>query len=415
MSISEAFHQLFQILKSPETLPVAGKFWIVKVIGSLCAWIGLPLPDWALELISMLISMGAIIGSFMGLFALTSVLERKILARMQNRYGPNRVGPLGLFQPVADGIKMLTKEDIVPRNADKTAHFFAPVVMVVSSLLVCAIIPFGRGMAAVDLQTGILYYFAVTAGTEVAVFMAGWASNNKYSVLGAMRAIAQMISYVLPMVLCALVVAMISGSLSLVKITEAQGGYTLSIFPHWYVLTPWGFAGCVLFYISALAESNRSPFDLSEGESELVAGHLTEYSGFKYATFFMAEYVGMFAINSLLVTLFLGGWQAPMEFLTFIPTWCWFLIKMLALIFSMIWVRATLPRFRVDHLMQFAWKFMLPMSFATLVAAAVWHFAGRGTGAWLIAAAIIFVPYLALGNLFTRSYSLERRQYLFSE
>ena len=398
-----------------ENLPLTGKQLLLDLLGKLFGGFGLPLPDSTVAFLSLLITIFTVIGLFMGLFALTSVMERKILARMQNRYGPNRVGLFGLLQPMADGIKMLTKEDIVPRHADAIVHFLAPVVMVVPAFLGGAILPYGRGMAPVDLQSGVLYFFAMSAGTEIALFMAGWASNNKYSVLGAMRAIAQMISYEGPLVVSAVAVAMISGSLSPVAITEAQGGYALGFIPNWFVFTPWGFAGCVLFYLGALAESKRSPFDLPEGESELVAGHLTEYSGFKYATFFMAEYIGMFVINGLLVTLFLGGWQAPLPFLQWIPSWLWFLGKLVLVAYSMIWVRATVPRFRIDHLMQFAWKFMLPMSFATMIAAAFWHYAGRGALAWLLAAAIVALPYLALGHLFSKTYAVERRRYLFSK
>ena len=400
-----------------ERAPIVIKNWIIGLLASL------GFPEWLLTVISMVIIIATVIGIFMVLFALASIFERKILARMQNRYGPNRVGPCGLFQPAADGIKMITKEDIVPRSADKIVHFLAPVVMVAPALFVLAILPYGRGMAPVDLQSGILFFFAVGAGTELAVFMAGWASNNKYSVMGAMRAIAQMISYELPLVMSAVVVAMIAGSLSPVAIVEQQGGYYLAPhgvgyfanLPHWFVLTPWGFAACILFYIGALAESNRCPFDLPEGESELVAGHLTEYSGFKYATFFMAEYVGMFAICGMTATLFLGGWQAPLPCLEFIPSWCWFFAKVCGVAFTMIWLRATLPRVRIDQLLEFAWKFMLPMSFAALIGAATWHYAGRGLLGWGLAAVIVGLPYLALGNIFTRRYAVNNRRYLFSE
>lgn len=376
---------------------------------------GCGVPAWLVATISAVIIIGAIIGVFLVLFALTSVLERKILARVQNRYGPNRAGPFGLFQPVADGIKLITKEDLVPRSADRIVHFLAPVVMMIPALMVLAILPCGRGMVPAELDAGILYFFAVGAGTEVAVFMAGWGSNNKYSVMGAMRAIAQMVSYELPLIISAVVAAMVTGSLSPSAIVAAQGTFAFGFFPGWYVFTPWGFVAGLLFYIAALAESNRSPFDLPEGESELVAGHLTEYSGFKYATFFMAEYIGMFAICGLFVTLFLGGWQAPLPFLTIVPSWCWFFGKIAFVAFTMIWVRATLPRLRIDHLMTFAWKFMLPMSFAAFLAAACWHYAGRGPLAWALSAVIVGIPYLALGKHFTAKFSVTNRRYQFSE
>lgn len=392
-----------------ETSPVALLHWFLALLAS---W---GIPAWIVSIVSALVIIATLIGIFLALFALTSVLERKILARVQNRYGPNRVGPFGLFQPVADGIKMLTKEDIVPRAADKVVHFLAPVVMLIPALMVLAILPYGRGMVPVELDAGILYFFALGAATEVAVFMAGWSSNNKYSVLGAMRAIAQMISYELPLVISAIVTAMIAGSLSPSAIVAAQGGYSFDLVPHWFVFTPWGFVACIIFYIGALAESNRSPFDLPEGESELVAGHLTEYSGFKYALFFMAEYVGMFAICGLLVALFLGGWQAPLPVLGFVPSWAWFFAKVCFVAFTMIWVRATMPRMRIDQLMAFAWKFLLPMSFAAFIAAACWHYAGRGAAGWFAALAIVGVPYLFLGHTFTRRFSLERRTYRFSQ
>ncbi|MFA7234170.1 MAG: NADH-quinone oxidoreductase subunit NuoH [Terrimicrobiaceae bacterium] len=392
-----------------ERAPIELKSWLLNWLGSF------GVPEWILAVLSAVTVIGTVIGVFLGLFALASVLERKILARAQNRYGPNRVGPFGLFQPVADGIKMITKEDLVPRAADRVVHFLAPVVMMVPALMVLAILPYGRDMVPAELDAGILYFFAVGAGTEVAVFMAGWASNNKYSVLGAMRAIAQMISYEIPLVIAAIITAMISGSLSPSAIVAAQGGFAFGFLPQWFALTPWGFTACLLFYIGALAESNRSPFDLPEGESELVAGHLTEYSGFKYATFFMAEYVGMFAVCGMLVTLFLGGWQAPLPFLAIVPTWCWFLGKICFVAFTMIWVRATLPRLRIDHLLAFAWKFLLPMSFAAFFSAACWHYAGRGPLAWLLSLAIVAIPYLILGASFSDRFSVSRRTYQFSE
>ncbi len=407
-----------------ENLPLATKKYILDLVEAGCGWLctklGIALPPWAMPLLltlaSILIVIVAILAVYLAMFAFMSVAERKILARMQNRYGPNRAGWFGILQPVADGIKMLTKEDLVPRGADKVIHFLAPVVMVAPVLMLPAIIPYGQGMVPVELSAGILYFFALGAGTELAVFMAGWSSNNKYSVMGAMRAIAQMISYELPLVMSAVIAALVAGTLSPTGIVEAQGGYSLGFIPNWFVFTPWGFVACLLFFIGALAESNRCPFDLPEGESELVAGHLTEYSGFKYAIFFMAEYVGMFAINGLLVTLFLGGYKAPFPFLEWIPSWGWFFGKLAFLAFSMVWVRATLPRFRIDQMMQFAWKFMLPMSFAALISAAAWYYAGRGPAAWGLSALIVGIPYLVLGYFcFTRRHTADNRTYLFSE
>src|SRR5262245_59860102 len=262
-------------------------------------------------LVSALITVAAIIVVFAGLFALTTILARKGLGRIQNRFGPNRVGPFGLLQPVADGLKAMTKEDIVPRAADKVVHFIAPLVLVVPVFLALAVVPIGRNMVAVDLDAGILFFFAVGAATELSVFMAGWSSRNKYSLLGAMRAIAQMISYEVPLILSAVTVIMLVGSLSTTKIVDAQAGFS-GWLPNWFVLTPWGFAGFILFIIAAAAESNRSPFDLPEGESEIMAGYYIEYSGFKFALFFLGEYIGLFAISGLAITLFLGGWHAPL-------------------------------------------------------------------------------------------------------
>jgi NADH-quinone oxidoreductase subunit H len=235
--------------------------------------------------------------------------------------------------------------------------------------------------------------------------MAGWSSRNKYSLLGAMRAIAQMISYEIPLILSSVTVIMMAGSLSLVEIVRRQGGYHFAgLVPHWFVLTPWGLAGFIIFLIASLAESNRSPFDIPEAESELIAGHLTEYSGFKYALFFMAEYFGMFAVSGLAVTLFLGGWHAPFSFLGFVPSYVWFFGKLMLLVGLFIWVRGTVPRLRVDQLLNFAWKFLLPMSLLNLVVAGIWHFTsvwsfpGAVLGRWLLCAVLIAVPYLWLGR-----------------
>src|SRR3989449_2928873 len=372
-------------------------------------------PDWAVQVVSSLINIFALLGVFLTLFALISVLERKILGRMQNRYGPNRVGPFGLFQPIADGIKMLIKEDIVPARADKIVHFLAPVLIAATAILALGIIPYGRNMTPFTIDGGILFFFAVGSTTELAVFMAGWGSNNKFSMLGAMRAIAQMISYELPLIITVLPVVMVVGSLTPDRIVAAQDGYTFGVVPHWFVVTPWGAAAFILFFVSGLVESNRTPFDVPEGESEIVAGHMTEYSGFKYATFFMAEYIGMFAISGLGVTLFLGGLAAPIAALNFIPSYLWFFLKLSALLFVYIWVRGTLPRTRVDQIMNFAWKFMLPMAFTCIVAAAVWHYQGRGFAGWLWSLAVIALVYLALSRLLDTRRKFARRTYRFAE
>lgn len=323
-------------------------------------WLMGYVPSLLEPVVSAILSVVPVLLAFPLLFAITTVLERKGLGRMQNRYGPNRVGPFGILQPMADGIKSLTKEDIIPRTADHLVHLLAPVVIVIASFLVYAVLPIGRNMVIANLNAGVLFFFAVGSMVELSVFMAGWSSRSKYSLLGAMRAIAQMISYEIPLVLASIVVIMAAGSLSTVTIVNLQATYT-GIFPHWYVFTPWGLTGFIIFMIAATAESNRCPFDLPEGESEIIAGYYIEYSGFKFALFFLGEYLGMFATSAMAITLFLGGWAAPFSFLTWIPSYVWFFAKLLALIVAFIWIRGTLPRLRMDQLMNFAWKFMLPL------------------------------------------------------
>jgi NADH-quinone oxidoreductase subunit H len=379
------------------------------------------LPEVARTLASVLLSIIPILLTFPLLFAITTWLERKGLGRIQNRLGPNRVGPYGLLQPIADGLKMITKEDIVPRNADQLVHFLAPVALVIPTFVAYAVLPFGRNLVPINLDAGILFFFAVGASTELSVFMAGWSSRNKYSLLGAMRAIAQMISYEIPLIISSVTVIMITGSLSLVDIVAKQDGFVAGFLPHWNVFTPWGFAGFIIFLIASLAESNRSPFDLPEAESEIIAGHLTEYSGFKYALFFLAEYLGMFAVSGLAVTLFLGGWHAPLPFLGWMPTYVWFMAKLMFIVCLFIWVRGTLPRLRVDQLLNFAWKFMLPMSLLNLVVAAVWHFTsvwdftGALVARWLLCAAMIAIPYVWLGRALTGDKKTTLRTYRFAE
>ena len=372
-------------------------------------------PDLLLQIASSLLNIAGVLGVFLTLFALISVLERKILGRIQNRYGPNRVGPFGLLQPAADGIKMLIKEDVVPLRADKVVHFLAPIMMVLPAILALGVIPYGRNMTAFAIDGGILFFFAVGSTTELAVFMAGWGSNNKFSMLGAMRAIAQMVSYELPLIITVLPVVMIVGSLSPDAIVSAQGGYLHGIVPRWFVFTPWGGAAFILFFISGLVESNRTPFDVPEGESEIVAGHMTEYSGFKYATFFMAEYFGMFAISGLAVTLFLGGWHAPFRVLEIVPSYFWFFAKLSGLLFVFIWIRGTLPRTRVDQVMNFAWKFMLPMAFTCILSAAVWHYQQHGLSGWLCSLAVVAAVYLALSWMLDTRRKFAPRTYRFAE
>lgn len=361
------------------------------------------LPEPLRWFLNSLLAIAAIIVVFASLFAVLTLVERKMLGRVQNRPGPNRTGPFGILQPLADGIKMLTKEDIVPRAADQVLHTLAPVALLAFSILTLAVIPFGRTLVALDLDAGVLYFFAAGAATELAVFMAGWASRNKYSLLAAMRALAQLISYELPLLLSVVPAVMLAGTLSTTAMVTAQAGW----FGHWHVFTPWGFAGFVIFFVASLAESNRSPFDLPEAESELIAGHLTEYSGFKYALFFMAEYFGMCALSGLGVTLFLGGWQAPHSMLEFIPSYLWFGAKLLTLLLAFIWIRATFPRLRIDQLTRFAWKFLVPLALINVLTAAFWSVTASWSGAlqlarWAIALALVVGPFVLLGRTLSR-------------
>ena len=358
----------------------------------------------SLELIrDILVATVPLLVIFPTLFAFTTWLERKALARIQNRIGPNKVGvPLtryggrfslfGLGQPLADGIKMLFKENIVPRDADRLFHLLAPILALIPAMLVLCFLPLEfpwteslLPVQAFLLDGAVIFFFAITGLNTLAIFMAGWASRNKYSLLGGMRAIAQMVSYEIPLVLSAVVVVMMVGSLNAAEIAKAQTGWD------WFVFSPWGFAASVIFFIAALAETNRSPFDLPEAESEIIAGYFTEYSGFKFALFFLGEYIAMFAISGLAVTRFLGGGSGPGVAMNLVDQglaterWVtvsafpglaviWFLVKIFAIIAVMIWLRGTLPRLRVDQLMGFAWKFMLPLSILNiLVAGFAWH------------------------------------------
>jgi NADH-quinone oxidoreductase subunit H len=379
-------------------------------------WVVGFLPASIRDAVGVLLCVVAIICVFPGLFAISVLLERKGLGRMQNRLGPNRVGPYGILQPVADGIKSLTKEDLVPNSADGVVHFIAPVFLVLVVFMGYAVLPMGRNMTLVHMDAALLFYFAMGASTELSVFMAGWSSRNKYSLLGAMRAVAQMISYEVPLLMSSVAVVMITGSLSLDKIVEAQNQYTWGL-PHWYIFTPWGFAGFVLYCIAGTAETNRSPFDLPEGESELVAGYFTEYSGFKFAEFFLGEYVGMLSISGLGATLFLGGWSAPFGFapFTWVPSWIWFFGKVMLSICVFIWLRGTLPRLRQDQLMNFAWKFVLPLTLLNLFVAALWRFLGDGWERWVVCSAILLVAYVVMARVGFKRKHIGPRSYRYAE
>ena len=294
-------------------------------------------------------------------FVLTMVMgaiyiERRGMGRMQSRLGPNRTGPFGLLQPVADAIKVLLKENIVPTAADKLVHWLAPVVAFAPALMIFAVIPFQNGALLADLNIGILYIVAISSVSTVGVFMAGWGSSNKYSLLGAMRNVAAVVSYEIPLVLAIVGVVLIAGSLSLNQIVIAQD------IP-FILLQPLGF---FLFFTAGCAEINRSPFDLMEADSEIVAGFHTEYSGMKFAMFYLVEYAEAIAISAIIATLFLGGWRGPL-----LPPWLWFIIKILFAFFAMVWTRTTLPRVRIDQLMAFAWKFLFPLAIINMIITAI--------------------------------------------
>jgi NADH-quinone oxidoreductase subunit H len=276
-------------------------------------------------------------------------LERRFIAWMQLRPGPNRCGPFGLLQPIADAIKTLVKELIMPAKGDKLVHWLAPVILFFSGLMLFAVIPIGKGHlgALADLNIGILYIVAIGSLGVAAIFMAGWSSNNKYALLGAMRAVAQLVSYEVPMVFSIVGVVLIVGSLQMSEIVGQQSYPFILVQP----------LGCFIYFIGAMAELNRSPMDQIEAESELTTGYFTEYSGMKFATFFLGEYINTLAIATIVTTLFLGGWKGP-----FLPVWFWFVFKIFAIFLVILWMRATLVRVRIDQIMAFSWKFLLPMA-----------------------------------------------------
>ncbi len=311
-------------------------------------------------LLATLFKICLVVGLLLLAVAYLTWLERKVIGDIQVRFGPSRVGPFGLLQPIADGIKLMFKEDVVPANADRVIFILAPALSFVPALIVFAVIPFGPSFVITDVNVGLLYVFAVASLGVYGSVLAGWASNSKYSLLGGLRSSAQMVSYELGLGLSVLGVVMMTGSLSLVDIVEAQKGTWLGILPRWNIFPQ--FLGFVIFLISSNAELNRAPFDLPEAETELVAGFHTEYSSMKFALFFMAEYANMIGAAALATTLFLGGWRGPL-----LPPVIWFLLKVFAFIFLFIWVRATLPRFRYDQLMGFGWKVLLPLALANVM------------------------------------------------
>ncbi len=307
-------------------------------------------------------------------YALFAVwLERKVSAHMQDRLGPMRVGGWhGWAQTVADILKLIQKEDIVPAAADKKLHFLAPWVVFIGSYAAFATIPFSSAYIGSNISIGLFYVIAVSAIVVVGILMAGWSSNNKWSLFGAMRAAAQIVSYEIPTALALLAVVMVAGTLNLQEINQHQAGW----FWNWYLFRkfPFVFIAFIIYFVASLAETNRTPFDIPEAESELVAGYHTEYSGMKFALFFLAEYANMFAVSAIGSTLFLGGWNSPFGDLLGGPVWgaFWFLSKGMFFVFVQMWLRWTLPRLRVDQLMYVSWKVLTPWAFACILGVGFW-------------------------------------------
>ena len=316
-------------------------------------------------LLSILIKIFIIILPLLGAVAYLTLMERKVIASMQLRKGPNVVGPFGLLQPIADGLKLLLKEIIIPSKANKFLFFLAPIITFVLALIGWAVVPFSENFVVANLNIGVLYLLATSSLGVYGIIIAGWASNSKYAFLGAIRSSAQMISYEISIGLIIISVVLMAGSLNLSEIVLAQknGWYVVSMFPMF-----------VLFFVSALAETNRHPFDLPEAEAELVAGYNVEYSSMAFAMFFLGEYANMILISSVASILFLGGWLPICNhpFCLAIPGFVWLMLKVIFLLFCFIWVRATLPRYRYDQLMRLGWKVFLPISLVWVVGVATY-------------------------------------------
>lgn len=323
-------------------------------------------PDWFVALITSTLGAVGILGFVLASNVLGVWMERKVLGRFQIRYGPNRVGPVGLLQTLADAIKVLGKEAITPFGVDRWVYWLAPGVAFLPALLTFAVVPFAPGAALADLDIGLLFVSAVGALGVVPIFMAGWSSNNKYSLIGAMRSIAQTVSYEIPLVLSLVGLVLLGGSLRLSALVEYQLQHG------WFLLTqPLAF---LIFFIAGSAELNRTPTDIMEGESELVAGYHTEYSGFKFSLFYVAEYTHLFAAAAIITVLFLGGWGTG-PVLNLAPAVVWFVAKVYLVVFVFMWVRSTLPRLRIDQLMGFCWKFLIPLALLNIFFTALWVYA----------------------------------------
>ena len=310
----------------------------------------------------------------MGAVAYLTLWERKLLGFMQVRHGPNRVGPMGLLQPIADAVKLLTKEIIRPTAAAKGLFFLGPLLAIMPALAAWVVIPFGPEVALSNVNAGLLLVMAITSIEVYGVIIAGWASNSKYAFLGALRASAQMVSYEIAMGFCFLVVLMVAGSMNMTQIVLSQGDGRFAdmglgfLSWNWLPLLPI----FLVYLISGVAETNRHPFDVVEGEAEIVAGHMVEYSGMGFAVFFLAEYASMWLVSILAVTMFLGGWLSPIAALDFIPGWIWLALKTFVVVSMFIWIRATFPRFRYDQIMRLGWKIFIPVTLFWLLLVGIW-------------------------------------------
>jgi NADH-quinone oxidoreductase subunit H len=339
------------------------------------------LPIWLYILTSVIKSAVVLVGLLTAV-AYTVWLERKVVGHMQNRWGPTRVGPFGLLQPAADGLKFLFKEDLTPPHVDKPLYIAAPMIALIFALTSIAVIPFGNSIVIggyaipfqiTDVNTGLLLILGVTSIGVYGVALAGWSSNNKYSLLGGLRASGQMVSYEISLGLSLVGVLIMAGSFSLRDIVQAQQGHFWGFIPRWNIFHG-QFIGFFCYLMAAYAETNRIPFDLPEAETELVAGYHTEYSSMKFAMFFMAEYANMITVACLATLLFFGGWNGPIfgpKILQAILPLFWFAAKIFGFLFLYIWVRGTLPRFRYDQLMAFGWKFLLPLALVNVIATAI--------------------------------------------
>lgn len=330
----------------------------------------------AWPIIWTLIKIVVVVLPLMGAVAYLTLWERKFLGWMQVRVGPNRVGPLGLLQPIADALKLLGKEILLPTAASKGLFFIGPVLTIMPAMAAWAVIPFGPDVALANINAGLLFVMAITSIEVYGVVISGWASNSKYSFLGAMRASAQMVSYEIAMGFCLVIVLMVSASMNMTDIVTGQGkGHFAQmglnfLSWNWLPLLPI----FVVYIISGLAETNRHPFDVVEGEAEIVAGHMVEYSGMSYAMFYLAEYANMWLISILAAIMFLGGWISPIDSALFnwIPGWIWLGLKTCAVVSLFIWVRATFPRYRYDQIMRLGWKVFIPVTLVWLVVIAAW-------------------------------------------